>query len=98
MTGVTALCHFDLEDNASEILNTMVSTMGKVAGVKYPDAEPLKTVEISIVGGYEDENDTSSKLSQNLLRDLITSQTNFILGLCCIGYLNTTFKVSPQRY
>ncbi len=53
---------------------------------------PFRTLEISLVGGFQDDLGKSEELSLRLFRDLVKSDVNFILGLCCIGSLNTTLR------
>ena len=35
----------------------------------------------------------SEELSLAILSDLVRSDVHFVLGLCCIGHLNTVIKV-----
>ncbi len=44
------------------------------------------------MGGFQDDLGKSEELSLRLFRDLVESDVNFILGLCCIGSLNTTLR------
>ncbi len=45
-----------------------------------PDRDLAKTLEISLVGGFQDELGKSEELSLGLFRDLVKSDVNFILG------------------
>lgn len=90
-SGMTALAHVDVAEgsNLDPVVDRMRQLHSRIAQDDF-DCEPL---DLSVVGGYEDENDRSEELTVDLLKQVIgSSTTKFRLGIFCVGSANTSFR------
>ena len=77
VTGVTALAHFDLADESGETVSRMAERVFEVSarlgtgGARGHEDEDSRTLEVSLVGGFEDDQGRSEELSLGLLKNLI---------------------------
>eukprot|EP00095_Tigriopus_kingsejongensis_P002487 maker-scaffold64_size435223-snap-gene-2.23 protein:Tk02487 transcript:maker-scaffold64_size435223-snap-gene-2.23-mRNA-1 annotation:"protein n-terminal asparagine amidohydrolase" len=98
-THVTALAHMDSGHGVSR----MVDKLARISNnrTKETNNKQLR-LEVSLIGGYEDEAGTSEGLTLKLLGDFVDSEVHFTLKLCVIGSLNTTYDQNcdpwPMHY
>jgi len=91
-TGVTGLAHLD-NDEPNDFL-TLEREVRDRKGVKKMTRELEESLEyeVSLLGGYEDENETSEDITEMLLSVMQGLKARFILKLACIGTINTIVK------
>lgn len=91
-TGVTGLAHLD-NDEPNDFLKLEREVRDR-KGVKKMTRELEESLEyeVSIVGGYEDENNTSEDITEMLLSVMQGLKARFILKFACIGTINTVIK------
>ncbi|XP_033647006.1 protein N-terminal asparagine amidohydrolase-like [Asterias rubens] len=83
-TGVTGLCHFD-GCNTRQGVEDLVESVLKLGN----DGGSL---ELHVVGGFQDDKETSEKLSRELLSEFHKLEVDVYLMTACISGLNNTVK------
>jgi len=91
-SGVTGLAHLDSEE-PNDFL-TLERAVRDRRGVRSVTRELEETMEyeVSILGGYSDENSTSEEITEMLLTVMQGLKAIFRLKLACLGQINTEIK------
>jgi len=82
-SSVTGIAHIDSEDPSQFLAleNALLAKSG--SGRKF---------EVSLMGGYNDEKESSILISEFLLDSMINSQVVYQLKIACIGKINTMVR------